>query len=238
MKRKRDNGNKKLKCRFKGCKGFSDNNDFFCNEHREFVTKIQNADEIFYSTQNILDIPEDISVFIFMLNIPHIDKINQSINEHSVTRRMFILGKRAKLDEIIESLSKSNIRDIQNYFLHISLLSKTIQTEFKKAVVPLYNKIFVLDDNNAVISPRNKTFGGFGSKDIMFNCALLAKSNGKFIWNDCNLDIIEYYKLNMNASYLQNEATKAKNKADQKKDKIYLDLFSKTTAVIIKNRII
>jgi len=74
----------------------------------------------------------------------------------------------------------------------------------------------------------------------MSNCALLAKSNknGQFIWNDCNLAIIDYYKLHMNATYLQAEATKAKNKAEKKRDEIYLDLFSKTKAVIINNRII
>jgi len=154
MKRKRDSGNKKLKCRFKGCKGFSDN-DFFCNQHREFVTKIQNADEIFYSTENTLYITEDISIYIFMMNIPHIDKIKQSINEHSVTERMWNSEKRTGLEEKIESLSYSNMRDIHNYFLKISLISKTIQTEFKKSVSLLYNKIFVLDTKNAVISYRN-----------------------------------------------------------------------------------
>lgn len=242
MKRKRSSGlvNKKLKCRFRGCKDFRDNddNEFFCDKHRKFITKIQNADEIFYSTENILYIPEDISVYIFIMNIPHIDKINQTINEHSVTTRMFILNKMTGLEKLINSLSKSNIKDIQNYFFSISLISKTIQTEFKKAVAPLYNKIFVLDDNNAVISHRNKTFSEYGGKSIMENCVLLAKNNnGEFIWNDCNLNIIEYYKLNMNATYLQNEATKAKNKADQKRDEIYLDLISKTKSVIINNRI-
>jgi hypothetical protein len=221
MKRKRESINKKLKCRFKGCKGFreNDNNEFFCNEHRKYITKIQNADEIFYSTINTLYIPEDISVYIFMMNIPHLNKINQPINENSLSNR--------------------NMRDIHNYFFNIYLISKTIQTEFKKAIASLYNKIFVLDTNNAVISYRNKTFSEYGGKSIMTNCALLAKSkNGIFIWNECNLAIIEYYKLQGDATHLQAEATKAKNIAEKKRDEIYLDLISKSKGVMINNRII
>jgi len=242
MKRKRDSGtSKKFKCRFRGCKGFTANSiEFFCIEHRKYITKIQNAEEIFYSIQNTLEIASDICVYILIMNIPHIDKIKQNINENSKTMRMINTEKRNSLEKEIKLLSKSDILDIHIYIFNVSLISKTIEREFKNTISFLYNKIFVLDGDNMVISYRNKTFPEYGGKSIMSNCALLAKNNknGEFIWNDCNKDIMEYYKLHMNALHIQSEATKAKNTAEKKRDEIYLNLISKTKAVILNNSIV
>ncbi len=243
MKRKRVNEIKKYKCRFRGCKCFRDNvNEFFCKEHREYVIKIQNADDIFYSVQNTLYIPEEISVYIFILNVPHLDIIRQIINENSRTRRMINidLTRKTGQKEAIRVLSRSDIRDIHKYIFDISLISKIIEKKFKDAFSKLYHQIFVLDSDNMVIPYRNKAFREYGGKNIMTDCALLAKSNkdGEFKWTGCAPDIVEYYKLRLNALHIQAEATKAKNIAEKKRDEIYLDLISKTKTVIIKNRIL
>lgn len=225
---------KKYKCRFKGCINTSIKiSEIFCDYHRGYIDNVQNASDIFHSTENKMIIDDDIIIQILMYNLPHRDIINQKIDSYSLSMR----SKNVNIKPVnnkLTLLTKTEVQNINKYINSISLISKTVKNIFDDIIVNLYNNIFLLDTNNIAISlPKIGDFShlekiGLKSPskyymDIIDICAYIAKNNNnnEFLWNECNQDIMEYYKKKM-------IEIKSKNDAKKLKDKIIINLLSRT----------